>query len=1212
MKLEVVTTSTHIISWRNKAFKVATADRRIVLNSSGALYRTKNKCNTMSTTVKSETSTDNDEKNDNVNISKSIDEQRQNIANDTLDNNNDNNPNIKTTSPSDAVIIENEENHTETIQNDQNDSQQQPQQEVATLNESIDTSGVNTDGDDDDDKNTISLIDNSISMIQNESYINDVDDDLDDKKYNDYDDDAKTTASSNSNNNNIDDQMPLFHYSRLYGSIPRSMTNNNILESRCTCTTMGKVVLTAETTVLPTTTNDTSLPGTAAAEPNNTSSPLAISASSDTTVTRNVENSVTNIANQQNEYDEHDDDVYDNNVANDDQTSLYMNETISLLGMGLQDGHVLLLDAQTGMSVLNSGTTNSTASTSSTSVMSNSNTTSASATKPFFRVRENQTTSNVVPISSVSFDSSGTSFGAIDDGGMCCIWTMKYKVQMRKHQYEFSNSTQNQQHQQEHQPTQSSSESSATAVPILVESTDTNSTTTATASTSQPKQQQPAGNVFSNMVSSAFSWPGTKQKQQQDKATSSSAIVSNPEITDVASTTVTSAERTTTQQTQAAATTTTRYKYVPTLTIGEMKMNRINYPKSFGTPTCLVLDPAYSNKNRGNRDTSLIVAFDDGKIVYSKRGWGLLQRRDDKFIQYTTTPVVHDKEFNGIESIVWRGSIIAFADCSGIRLYDIELFQPIALIDRPTGARPTLYPGITVKPNLCFESSTSLLVAWGDCLLAIRIHESNSTISSSRRQLQVSNTDTSVVPNATPSLQDNTAAAADQPSPPAETTTSNNNTINNSAVPKKRVVECCMAWALDCVACGVTPLDENHLIILGQVLPSDDDDFDDDESDDFNRDDQVEGADCEPYSIVRVSDVKHEYQIKNEIELQVISRLNGSIIYSDILPLLHRQPTNQATIGMSFNTKNDRPTSTVLETYSMLSSFAVPRMENSLELLEEFKITEAYRSGNDAPQMPLSSTLYGRQYKSSYFEDSHIRWNLRMIAYDHDDETKAIVHSIPNNQDDSKEPDLDDNDLYDDDYGFIFRPIGSLVNAKAKSKVAASGNTIGSVLASPPPLVVIVSGADAVVARTRDIDDAISYTIKQRRKPATALRMAIQNMTSLRRHSINELVNYYFRALLRLDTEVVTTGSMINIYNKIDGTSSDVLEAIDNTRDTRQQKTLSLRRMKLAAEAMPILLGTNVDMWEYWISELERVPGALFVVRNHLPVRGMDPIILFT
>lgn len=45
--------------------------------------------------------------------------------------------------------------------------------------------------------------------------------------------------------------------------------------------------------------------------------------------------------------------------------------------------------------------------------------------------------------------------------------------------------------------------------------------------------------------------------------------------------------------------------------------------------------------------------------------------------------------------------------------------------------------------------------------------------------------------------------------------------------------------------------------------------------------------------------------------------------------------------------------------------------------------------------------------------------------------------------------------------------------------------------------------------------------------------------------------------------------------------------------------------MKLAAKATPILLGGNIRLWDRWIQEFAKIPGGLFVLSHHLPVR--DP-----
>ena len=122
-----------------------------------------------------------------------------------------------------------------------------------------------------------------------------------------------------------------------------------------------------------------------------------------------------------------------------------------------------------------------------------------------------------------------------------------------------------------------------------------------------------------------------------------------------------------------------------------------------------------------------------------------------------------------------------------MRLFDIESMSRIAHIDRPAGARGSLYPTISsLRPSLLFERSDSLLVGWGDCLMGMQV-------------LTASPAPT---------------ASADGGPPP------------KVAHPKS--VSMTMAWELDCVACDVVPLDETHVAVLGLVpaAPGDADDLD--------------------------------------------------------------------------------------------------------------------------------------------------------------------------------------------------------------------------------------------------------------------------------------------------------------------------------------------------------------------------------------------------
>jgi hypothetical protein len=162
--------------------------------------------------------------------------------------------------------------------------------------------------------------------------------------------------------------------------------------------------------------------------------------------------------------------------------------------------------------------------------------------------------------------------------------------------------------------------------------------------------------------------------------------------------------------------------------------------------------------------------------------------------------------------------------------------------------------------------------------------------------------------------------------------------------------------------------------------------------------------------------------------------------------------------------------------------------------------------------------------------------------------------------------DGDTDSVDSDDYGFVLRT------------PAASRSTTETAELVPPPLLLVASSSDVVVARMRDVEDAIQFALEQK-STTLALRRALSRVRQLRRYKVNDLVHSYLRSVLRL---------------------------VDNTTDdhAKMARHLSLRRMKLEAEALPVLLGGNVDMWEMWVSELEKIPGALFVAKNFLPIRG--------
>lgn len=80
------------------------------------------------------------------------------------------------------------------------------------------------------------------------------------------------------------------------------------------------------------------------------------------------------------------------------------------------------------------------------------------------------------------------------------------------------------------------------------------------------------------------------------------------------------------------------------------QVSRIVYSSSFGAPTALVLDPGYKKR----REKSLLVAFSDGRLVLTKRGF-VFQRRNDAVIYQATAG-------DCIETMTWRGPLVAWAD----------------------------------------------------------------------------------------------------------------------------------------------------------------------------------------------------------------------------------------------------------------------------------------------------------------------------------------------------------------------------------------------------------------------------------------------------------------------------------------------------------------------------------------------------------------------
>jgi hypothetical protein len=334
---------------------------------------------------------------------------------------------------------------------------------------------------------------------------------------------------------------------------------------------------------------------------------------------------------------------------------------------------------------------------------------------------------------------------------------------------------------------------------------------------------------------------------------------------------------------------------------------------------------------------------------------------------------------------------------------------------------------------------------------------------------------------------------------------------------KRRSVECSMAWELDCICCGVVPLDADNVLVLG-LVPIED-----------GQDD----------------DVAKEHN--NDLEVQILSRKDGAVMYCDSLPIL--------------KSNVESPTAGVLaepaSSYRLLSSFALPRMDDSLEL-EEMKYI-SNEMGEDFDMTSLFPAATG-DYAKPVFCDSHLQWNAKSIYFDEEE-----LNNFSVGYDDTASVDSDD-------YGFILRPL----------KDADIKEVEGSAATVSPPAMVIVCPSGIILSQTSTVDDAVAHALSRNRN-SLALSRGLRHKRQLRRYEIGDLVDHYLEAVLRLRPQV---------------------EIESENSPSKADRSLSLRRMELAVKSMPYLLGDRIDQWGKWVKKLESIPGTLFLLREHLPVRG--------
>ena len=832
----------------------------------------------------------------------------------------------------------------------------------------------------------------------------------------------------------------------------------------------------------------------------------------------------------------------------DVSSSLSKDETIFVVALGLENGSVMILDPMTGTTIVPSTHLPVLSSTS-------------------IDTKKQNDKNNHHSIVQVRFDASGTVLAAMTQSGHVAIFEIKY-----------------------YYPNNNNNSNTAT---MQASSTAITTAATVTSGDSINNMMIPVENMFGSFLS----------KLAGDEDTTTSATTKSSSHIHPQSSS---------SQKKGSSTLSAEFP-IPVTRLSYSTTSSKNMTKA----TCMALDPAYKKK----RDKKLVVVgFSDGRVLMTKQGTGLFGRRHDIAIYQASGSGSLNDNNSGIEALEWRGILLASADSSGIKLYDTDRMTRIAHIDRPTGARSSLYPTISsLRPHLYFERSDSLLVAWGDCLVHIHIREETTN-----KQNQ-SSTPTNTTSNNNNNNNTNNRTSSMDPS--------SNNAENSAPTSSQQVVdrrvECGLAWQLDGISVGAVPMDANHIaILLLYPTPTMDDE------DEILE--QVLPSSCQGLSPSG----------NNTLELQVLKRHVGMTISSDALPLLYRKPI------ASVNTKIHKMLTDSTSQYTFLSSYCTPQMEDYLHVEEEYKQHPQHQSNHDAltnnnntttnstsnavnnpsasetasnNQNPsnhstsnhesnqndgldlekeiisamtatFASSSSSHQIKNKRFKDYFLRWDIQNVHPNDDDDIdddddEEEKEESKNSDDDTEmtvkqenmkqeEHDIDDDkstsSVDSDDYSFLFQ------NTKAKQsnhsmnhKSPSNKDSKITQTTIDPPFLWITSHDDIILAQTRDMDDCVDHA-RNNGKYGLALKRALKYRHQLASASdtLEQLTNDYLSAVLYPPT---------------------------------QTNTLTVRRLRLAARTMPILLGTNMNMWERWIYEFAKIPGGLFVLRPYVPTR--DPML---
>ena len=635
----------------------------------------------------------------------------------------------------------------------------------------------------------------------------------------------------------------------------------------------------------------------------------------------------------------------------------------------------------------------------------------------------------------------------------------------------------------------------------------------------------------------------------------------------------------------------------------------------------------------------------------------------------------------------------------------------IARIDRPAGARTSLYPTISkLKPSLVFETSEDLLVAWGDCVMSVSLFGKKKVVvvgddcNNDNGNNNINSDDDDII----------------------KSNHGSNNIIsggnNNGRLGMETGgAEVTMAWQTDCIACGVIPIDRDRIAVLGLVPLSNDEVCDNDNTDshggltptgytrggrnivDLQIIERIDGSlassDALPLlnGIARMGcvggdrggnnkdtvttgiDDATEYYIlsshviprmDDQIEILAEGNIrekegeifwgkergggnNGEGCWDDDIAAVGEYALFGETSFGSFNQGGVGDMSTDIA--SPLDPYLRWSMD---EALHQFDYSDSVDIDNPDYKITPDSDCSGNGDKySNNSNNDKTNHNESNNSYD--------IHN-DNNDDNGGEAcssslcslgDYNDDDS--DDYCFPFRPQFVKCCRGPVKEIRYNNFNIDD----SPPVLVLTSAYDSIVACPTDVDDAIQNAakmgkfgkalktalfgiVKVQRRGQLALAVG-RRRTMVKRHSFSELVDNYLIAVLcpvedidndnnmetAADTntvvdiattegdEEINANFNINASAIVDTNTNGDISAdlhedrdldkdlsadmyVDTISDGIRPRLLTVRRLRVAAASTAILLGADAARWEMWTSAFAKIPGGLFALRPYIPVRG--------